>query len=63
MLKEKVAGKTERRKHYCSGFASLAGTQAIMPKFTTQAFFTRSRNGPKNAMAMTKCAKANQSVP
>jgi hypothetical protein len=41
----------------------ITSTQAIIPNSMTQMFFTGSRNGPMNAMAITKCANASQSVP
>jgi len=36
---------------------------AIIPNSTTQRFLTGSRSGPIKAIAITTCAKANQSVP
>jgi len=38
-------------------------TQAIIPNWITQMFFTGSFSGPINAVAITKCPNASQSVP
>ncbi len=41
----------------------MTARQAIKPKSITQTLRTGSRQGPMNATAMTRCAKASQSVP
>ena len=43
--------------------SGITKAQAIMPNSITQRFLTGSRKGPQNAIAMTMCAKASQSVP
>ena len=41
----------------------ITSTQAIKPKSNSQRFRTGSRKAPTNAIAMTKCPNASQSVP
>lgn len=43
--------------------SGMIPAQQIMPHSTTQTLRTGSRHGPQNAAAITRCAKASQSVP
>jgi len=43
--------------------SGTTAAHAMSPKVTTHAFRTGSRSGPMKATAITRCAKASQSVP